>query len=131
MAFSYNLSSSDAGTVRISKVRLLIPDNGSANYELEDAEIGFFLDENGDNVTAAAVASCRWLARKYAQTPTFEADGLRVDASKRAEAYAKRAEELALSLEGGMSSVTMAKTDGYADASDDSEYGSRIIYVQV
>ena len=57
MAFTYDL------TTNVGKVRLTIPDNDSTAYDLEDAEISYFLGVVGNNVTAAAVKCCRWLAR--------------------------------------------------------------------
>lgn len=125
MAFTYDLST-NAG-----KVRLLIPDNDSSAYELQDAEIEYFLEQAGSNVKAAAVQACRWLSRKYAQKVSFEADGLRVDHSKRAEVFAARAQELARELAGGMSAPTLSREDGFSDAASTSEYSSRTVYIRV
>ena len=126
MAYTYDLTT-DTG-----KVRLLVPDNDSSNYELEDAEIEYFLDQAGDNARAAAVSACRWLARKYAKLATFKADGLEVQHSKRAEVYAARADELATEVGGSISLITLDKQDGYHDENGDlTDYQSRTVYVRV
>ena len=119
MSFTYDLSSSDSTTKRRSEVRLYIPDNDSNAYELEDAELDVFIADAGQNVLAAAALACEWLSRKYAQTPTFTADGLRVDNSKRSDAFAKRAMELRAMMSGSISSIAIDRQDGYADAADE------------
>lgn len=128
MAFTYVL------TEAVGQVRLLVPDNNSAAYELEDDEITFFLGQQGQNVTAAAVMACRWLARKFAQSPTFKADGLSISNGDRAKIFAERAEELAAQLQGGYSSVGLNRdgTDGYSEAAQNSDYGgAEVIYVRI
>ena len=131
MAYSYDLSSGDAATVRISKVRLLIPDNAEATAALQDDEITYFLTERGNVIKAAAADCCMWLARKYAQQASFAADGLRVEYGQRAQNYAERAKELRSGLDGGMGSVTMERADGFADEASDGEYDSRTVYLKV
>ncbi len=131
MAYSYDLSSSDAETVRISRVRLLIPDNVEATAELQDDEIVLFLGDRGNVIKAAAADCCAWLARKYAQRASFQADGLRVDYSERARVYAERAKELRGDVAGGISSVGTKRADGFAEEAGDDEYDSRTIYVKV
>jgi hypothetical protein len=129
MGFTYSLTTS------IGKVRLLIPDNNSAAYYLEDAEIQYFLDEAGSSVKGAAIAACKWLARKFATMVSFEADGTRIEHSERATAFAARAKELQAELFGGMTSLDLTRTDGYHEysptAEDSSEYESDIVYVRV
>ena len=125
MAFTYDL---ETGT---GQVRLLVPDNDNDNYDLEDAEIAYFLDQRGDSAKAAAVMACNWLARMYAKKATFEADGLSIQHSKRAEVYAARAKELGAEMHGSMSVVTIDRQDGYSDEATDSEYQSRTVYVKV
>lgn len=119
-------------TTAVGQVRLWIPDTDLTAPELEDEEITFFLNQVGSNVMAAAVVACRWLARKYAQDPSFQADGLKISNGERAKLFAERAEQLAATLEGGYSSVTLTKTDGYAEAAADSDYGgAEVIYIRV
>ena len=131
MAYSYDLSSGDAATVRISKVRLLVPDNVEATAALQDDEITYFLTERGNVIRAAAADCCMWLARKYAQQASFAADGLRVEYGQRAQNYAERAKDLRSGLDGGMGSVTMERADGFADEAGDGEYDSRTVYLKV
>ena len=125
MAFTYDL------TTDVGKVRLLIPDNVEADAELQDDELEYFLDQTGDHVKGAAVLACKTLARKYARQFSFRADGLQIDRSKRAEVFAKRAEELEAELSGSMSTVELNRTDGYEDESTDTDYESRTIYIKV
>lgn len=131
MAFTYDLGSSDAATLRLSKVRLLIPDNDSDSYYLQDAEINYFLSEVGNAVLAAAVKACKWLARKYSQKVTFSADGMSMQHSQRAEVFAKRAAELEAEMSGAWSSVDVNREDGFSEAATDSEYESRYVYITV
>jgi hypothetical protein len=127
MAFTYDL------TTAIGKVRLLIPDNVLAAYDLEDDEIEYFLGEVGQDVNAAAVRACKWLARKYSKLASFTADGLRVDHTQRAAEYAARAKEIEAELGGGVSSVEITRSDGYSENAATSEYGRqvKIIYTDL
>ena len=126
MAFTYDLSTNRG------KVRLLIPDTNSEAYELEDAEVDYFLTVRGNNVKAAAVDACRWLSRKYAQQANWTADGVQFSGATRAEQYARRAAELAAEMAGGIASLTLDRVDGYSEEADDTEteYKSTIIYVR-
>jgi len=125
MAFTYDL------TNNTGKVRLLIPDNDSGAYYLEDAEIAYFLTERGNNVKAAAVMACRQLARKFAQKVGFTADGLTMRHEARAKAFAERAAELEADVAGAWSVVTLDKEDGYSDAATSTDYESRTVYINV
>lgn len=131
MAYTYDLSSSDADELLISKVRLLIPDNDSASYYLEDAEIEYFLDQSGDNVTSAAVKACKQLSRVFALKVDFTADGLTMQHSRRAEAFAKRAAELEAEVAGSFSTIDIDREDGYSDAATATDYQSRTVYIKV
>jgi len=120
----------------IGQVRFLVDDTDTTTYDLEDAQITYMLAQVGNNVKAAAVAACRWLARRYAKKVTFDADGLRMDYSKRAEVYAARAKELQAELQGGITSVDLDREDAFhtwnPQTDDVSEYRDRgIIYVRV
>lgn len=124
MAFTYDISTNRG------KVRHLIPDQDSSNYELDDTEIDWHLTERGNNVKAAAVDACRWLARKYAQQFSFSADGVNVQLAQRAEMFARRAAELARELGGAYGTITLDREDGYSEQADDTEYPSTIIFVR-
>lgn len=125
MAFSYDLSTD------IGKVRFLIPDNDSTAYDLEDAEIEYLLEQRGDSVNAAAVDCCKWLARMYAKKATFSDAGFSIHHTERAEAFAKRAAELAAEVSGSYSTVSITRSDGYSEEATDSEYESRIVYIEI
>ncbi len=127
MAFTYVL------TTNIGKVRLLVPDKDATAYDLEDAEIQYFLDQVGANVKAAAVAACKWLARKYSKKVSFQADGLSIQNHARAAEFAARAKELEAELLGGMSSPAITREDGYSEAAATSEYErqTKLVYVDL
>jgi hypothetical protein len=124
MAFTYDLST-DRG-----EVRFLIPDTNEDSYELQDAEIDWFLTARGNNVNWAAVDACRWLARKYSQQANWSADGVQWSGATRAEQYAKRADELTAALSGGISSVTLTRSDGFSEEATDGEYPRKTIYIR-
>ena len=124
MAFTYDLA-----TAR-GKVRFLVPDNDSASYLLEDAEIDYLLGLVGSNVKAAAADCCDQLARRFALKPTFSADGLSVSNGERANTFAARAKELR-ATQGAVSSVTLNRSDGYSEEATDGEYESRTVYIRV
>jgi hypothetical protein len=125
MSFSYLLATS------IGKVRLLIPDNDSTAFDLEDDEITYFLGQAGSSVNGAAVKACMWLARKYAKKASFSADGLSIQHGQRATIFAERAKELQAESDGYMAAVTLEKQDGYSEKAGASEYETphRIIYI--
>lgn len=125
MTFTYDL------TTNRGKVRFLIPDADSTSYELQDAEVDYFLTRAGSNVNAAAVEACMWLSRKYATKPSFSADGLSIQNGQRAQTYADRAKELQVQALGGVTSVTITREDGYSEAATSSEYeqAHKIIYI--
>ncbi len=130
MAFTYDLTLTGA-SLRISQVRLLVPDNDSTAYDLQDAEITYFLTDVGDSVKGAAVKACKWLARKYAKKATFSADGLSVSYGARADAYFRTAAALEAELLGGMTAVDLTRVDGYSENAGTSEYERQmqIIYI--
>jgi len=132
VSYTYDLSSAVAATLRASKVRLLVGDNdGSANYELEDDEIAYFLAERGNAVKAASADACQALATRYSKLASFTADGLNVQNGERAAQYAARAKELRADVAGGMSTIAITRTDGYSEEAEDSEYESRTVYIKV
>jgi hypothetical protein len=125
MSFTYSLDNA------IGQVRFLVPDREATAYDLEDAEITYMLSQRGQNVKAAAVDACNWLARKYAKLATFQADGLSIQHGQRAQNFAERAKELAASSQGSIGSVAINREDGYSQEATDSEYESRIVYIKV
>ena len=125
MAFTYDLTTSRG------QVRFLVPDNEATAYDLSDAEVDWFLANMGGTVNAAAIAACKWLARKYSKKASFSADGLSMQHGQRAAEFAKRAVELESELLGGVTSVPLERQDGYHDAGGGSEYEARTIYIRV
>lgn len=125
MAFTYDL------TTNRGKVRFLIPDNDSAAYDLEDAEVDYCLTETGSNIIAAAVKACKQLSRKYAKRVSFSADGASFQMSQRAEVFAARARELELEMTGGFSTADLDREDGYSENATTGDYPSRTVYIKV
>lgn len=89
MAWSYNLAS---GNTR-DTVRLLIGDTDSADPQLQDEEIDYFVTEQVDARLAAA-ACCRALSAKFTRQVDTTNLSLSVSASQRAQAYRDLAQEL-------------------------------------
>lgn len=94
MGFTYELSAA-AG-----RVRLLVPDNDSANYVFDDNEIDAFLALEGDVRRAAAlaletIASNEALTLKVIRLLDVQTDGRAVSDAllKRAEALRKQADD--------------------------------------
>lgn len=54
----------------IYNVRLLIGDNDSSDYVLQDVDVAFFLEEANDNIYTAAVMAAESIAAKYARMVT-------------------------------------------------------------
>lgn len=54
----------------IHNVRLLIGDNDSTDYVLQDVDVAFFLEEANDNIYTAAVMAAESIAAKYARMVT-------------------------------------------------------------
>lgn len=74
-------------------VRFLIGDTNSADPLMTDGEIGYLVATERTTRLAAA-AGCRALAAKFSRQADKEVDDLKIKASQRAAAYAKRAAEL-------------------------------------
>ncbi len=81
MAFIYT---DNPETVPRDAVRLLIGDTDSTDPLLSDAEIAFYLSENGDNVYRAGSEACKAIAAKLARLPDFSAGSVSIT-SRRAE----------------------------------------------
>ncbi len=113
MTFSYSLST------QIGQVRLKIADTTSTDALFTDEELQIFLTDEG-TVKGAAAAAAESLWMRYAQAVDFQTDDQRFDAGKRAERWQALAVKLRAQA-GGISTVSMTKTDGYSDDIDASE----------
>jgi hypothetical protein len=118
MTYTYDLSTA------IGQVRLLVPDNVETGAALTDEEIQYFLNQTGQSVNRATIKACQQLARKFSQQMAFTADGLSIHATERAQAYATRAKELMAELGGSYGTITINRSDGYADHADEDEYSA-------
>lgn len=54
----------------IDRVRLLVGDNDSTDYVLQDADVVFFLEEANDDIYLAATMAAEAIAAKYARMVT-------------------------------------------------------------
>jgi hypothetical protein len=87
--------SGDPATSPNDAVRFWIGDTTETTPQLSDEEIAYLLSLTGGNVLQAAIAACVQLANRYSSQVDFAVETeLRVQLSQRAEAYAKRAQEL-------------------------------------
>lgn len=74
----------------VGRVRILINDTDSADYEFEDSEIEGIIDINADDLWRSAADLCRSLAAKYAkgvQKLGLGRGDISIDNSKRADSY--------------------------------------------
>lgn len=100
MTFTYNSSSISTD---LAKVRLLIGDTSTGDQLLQDEEINFFVDSEPSIYHAGAMA-CEAIAAEFSRKADKQVGDLKINASQKAEAYAKRAKKL----------MAMAKTRGSA-----------------
>lgn len=91
MAFTYT---SDPENSPRDAVRLLTGDTNSADPLLQDSEVAYFLSLFTDSPYPAAAAACDAISSLYSRQADTTNGRLSVKASQRAEAYAKRADEL-------------------------------------
>jgi len=112
MGFTYELSA-DSG-----RVRLLVPDNDSANYIFDDDEIDAFLALEGDVRRAAAlaletIASNEALTLKVIRLLDVQTDGRAVSDAllKRAAALRKQADDTDMAAGGAFDVAEMVFDD--------------------
>ncbi len=87
--FTYN----DADlTTDLNKVRRLVGDVNSTSPEFQDEEMNFFIDEEA-NIYSAAALACTNLAVRYAQHIDKSLDGFSLSASQKYEHYKELAAE--------------------------------------
>lgn len=131
MAFTYDLSNDDAEVVLISKVRLEIGDTVESagvrpnDANLSDEEIAYLLDDEGDSVGRAAARACALLSREWSRVSSYTSGPLREQFSDVSKAWADRARELTEQhgMNGaGAFSVGFARTDGFSEEAEGSEY---------
>jgi len=128
MSFSYDLSSTDATTLAISKVRMQIGDNvpgrgvlpGDDN--LQDAEISTMLDEADGSIREAVISLCNVLAMRWSMAASVsvrEGDKSRYEQlSDISRAWAQRAQELRRGMRISFA-ATPARSDGWSEAEEE------------
>jgi hypothetical protein len=130
MTFTYNLASTDADIVLISKVRLEIGDKAENKgvypdrTNLTDEEIAVWLDEEGDDYHLAAARACEALSRIWATSANSTTRGVSDSYMTVSGNWAKRAKELRERYGGGDQafSVGMTRVDGYSEAAGSTDY---------
>lgn len=130
MTFTYNLASTDATILLISRLRLEIGDktlNQGVNPDasnFSDEELQTFLTRAGDNIEHAAALACDVLANTWAHLADIEIGPRSEDLSQVAARYEKRAQRYRDRL--GISSTAfsggMVRADGYEDYEETEEY---------
>ncbi|MDX2466307.1 MAG: hypothetical protein QNL12_03265 [Acidimicrobiia bacterium] len=90
MTFTYTgrPGTSDAAERRDS-VRFLVGDTVEATKELEDEEIAFLLDQEGNNVWGAALRSTTQLQAKYAALASYSVGDLSIQYGTQVDSWAK------------------------------------------
>lgn len=100
MAFTYNLSSSDAAIVRIAQVRMRIRDTVEssgvlpASANLQDAEITQLLTDNDEDILAASAAACELIAAAWANAADITVGPRRESLSQVSDRWQKLAAQL-------------------------------------
>lgn len=93
MAFQFTYSNDPENDTR-DAVRLLIGDTDSDDPLLFDAEVEFYLAENGDNKYRAAMEACKAIAAKLTRRPDYMVGRTLVSYKQRAQDYLKLAETM-------------------------------------
>lgn len=127
MSFSYDLLSSDASVLAISKVRMELGDNVAGSGVLPDGsnlsneEIASKLSDLDSNVTATVAALAGLLARRWANHADVQVGPRRESLSQVSKQWAELASELSNAGLGGAwvsFSVGTQTGDGYAEAAE-------------
>lgn len=91
MSFTYDIASRDL----VSQVRNLIQDIDPDDYDMEDEDIEYLLEEANDDVVEAGKMASFRLATKYSKEASkVEVDGVRTEFQNRASNYYTIYEEL-------------------------------------
>jgi hypothetical protein len=100
MAFTYDLSSSDAALARIAQVRMRLRDTVEsggvlpASANLQDAEITQLLSDNDDDILASSAAACELVAAAWAGAADITVGPRRESLSQVADRWQKLAGQL-------------------------------------
>lgn len=91
MTFTYDIASRDL----VSQVRNLIQDIDPDDYDMEDEDIEYLLEQTSDDVIEAGKMASFRLATKFSKEATkVEVDGVRTEFQNRADSYFTIYEEL-------------------------------------
>ena len=99
MAFTYDISSTDATKLAISKVRLELGDN-VANYgvkpdgsNFDDAELQYWITDEGGDITHAVGRACDALAKLWTNVANITVGPRREELGSVAAGWEKRARQ--------------------------------------
>lgn len=120
MAFTYTDS---PATVPRDAVRLLIGDTDSTDPLLSDAEVDYYLSENGSNTYRAASEACQAIVSKLARTPDFSTVSVKITNSERAARFETLAKTLSEKFLAGTvmpfaGGISKASKQAYEDDTD-------------
>lgn len=109
----------------LEKLRLAIGDtdvsSSGANAIFKDAELNYFLSEEANDITNAALRACYAAMARFARAYDFETDGQKFWRSQMYEAFSDLAEKLeaqGATLSSATSTVTtvdVTRKDGFSD----------------
>ena len=109
----------------LEKLRLAIGDtdvsSSGANAVFKDAELNYFLSEESNNITNAALRACYAAMARFARAYDFETDGQKFARSQMYEAFADLVEKLEAQGASLSSSTTtlitadVTKIDGFSE----------------
>lgn len=128
MSFTYNLSSSDADELLISRVRLelgdTVEDSGVKpdGFNISDEEISLILDASDDDVMSTVTSLADIMARHWANTVDVTTGPRREALSQASKRWRDIADEMRASGEakaGTFFSFAPDRTDGYSAYADD------------
>lgn len=100
MAFTYDLSSSDANEVLVSKIRLAVGDTAESNGILpngrnfQDEELLHFNSIEGDHLQRATAATLESAANAWSSRAGSYKLGPEAESSQQAAAFSERAQKL-------------------------------------
>jgi len=132
VTFTYNLASTDATILAVSKVRLELGDTvfeagvRPDNSNLSDEEITIWLTDEDNHVMRTAARACEALARMWSPVSNHTLGPEREDAGAVSEKWQKMGKAIRDQYGGSSSSafsISMEREDGYSEQATANDYG--------
>lgn len=126
MSWTYNASL--LNTSSLMQVRLLVGDTNTADQQLQDEEINYFVTQEG-SAQAGAVSAARALYAKYSRKATKQVGDLKIDAEKIAQHYL----DLLTELQSKSTSVNAIPTAGgiYTSERDANQADESLLHTSI